>query len=34
MYGTATASAACEKGRAGDVDASRVAEIFEQIRAN
>ncbi len=34
MYGTATASAACEKGRAGDVDANRVAEIFEAIKAS
>ncbi len=31
-FGTATASASCEMGRAGDVDPVRVAEIFKQIR--
>ena len=33
QYGTATAAAACEMGRAGDVDPLRVAELFEQLLA-
>jgi len=31
QYGTATAGASCELGRSGDVDPSRVEEIFERI---
>ena len=31
QYGTATASAACEMGRSGDLDAIRVQQLFDQL---
>ncbi|MEI6294665.1 MAG: PfkB family carbohydrate kinase [Actinomycetes bacterium] len=33
QYGTATASAACEMGRSGDVDPIRVQQLFDQLQA-
>ena len=32
QFGSATAAAACEKGRSGDVDPERVSQLFEEIR--
>ena len=33
QYGSATAAAACEKGRSGDVDPARVEELFRAIKS-
>ena len=33
QFGSATAAAACEMGRSGEVDPLRVAQLFDQIRA-
>jgi 1-phosphofructokinase len=33
QYGSATAAAACEKGRSGEVDPERVSALFQTIRA-
>lgn len=33
QYGTATASAACEMGRSGDVDPIRIKQLFDQLQA-